>query len=129
MNCKITENYFAEKARMTGVNDKGTCMIECAECPLSLDNNGECETCFKLEKFYYKKAIEIVQKWSDEHPCKTLLDDLREKYPNYKRVFKDETPGFCTYILGYDKNKKCPAITCTECWNRPLEEVMNNERL
>lgn len=123
MNCKITENYFAEKARMTGANDNGTCMIECAKCPLSLSNNGECESCFTLEKLYYNKAIEIVQKWSDEHPQKTILDDLKEKYPNYHTV-NNEIPTFCPYRLGYEENKKCKKFTCKECWNRPLDEVI-----
>lgn len=81
------------------------------------------------EKEKPQKVIEIVQKWSDEHPAKTLLDDLKEKYPNYQKSFKDGTPSICPYKLGYEDSGNCPADTCKECWNRPLEEVMNDERL
>lgn len=51
MNCKITENYFAEKARMTTINDNDICGIVCEA----------------------NKAIAIIQKWSDEHPIKEVI--------------------------------------------------------
>lgn len=61
---------------------------------------------------------------------KTILDDLKEKYPNYQRSFKGETPSICPYKLGYEEyetaNKNCFATTCAECWNRPLDEVMKD---
>ena len=72
---------------------------------------------------YPEKAIEIVQKWSDEHPVKTLLDDLKEKYPNYHACNKNGAPTFCPYRLGYEEKKNCCVLTCKECWNRPLNEV------
>ena len=102
------------------------CQIACANCPLSVLNNGERITCSRYEPKYKDRAVEIVQQWSNEHPRKTLLDDLKEKYPNYKRNFKNEgeIPSICPYELGYEESEKCPATTCTECWNRPLDEVI-----
>ncbi len=119
MNCSITENYFAEKARMTE-----NCRIACVNCPLSVYNNGEKITCTRYETKYIDRAMEIVQKWSDEHPQKTLLDDLKEKYPNYN-IGNDGVPIFCPYELGYEGcevYRQCSA-KCVECWNRPYEVV------
>lgn len=123
MDCKITENYFKEKARMTTINDNDICGIACEDCPLSRANNGENVNCRRFETKYPNKAIAIIQKWSDEHPQKTLLDDLKEKYPNYHTA-NNEIPSICPYKLGYDKNKQCKKFICKDCWNRPLDEVM-----
>lgn len=59
-------------------------------------------------------------------PRKTLLDDLREKYPNYHHDIGDTTPTICPCGLGYEELEEgipCPANSCEECWNRPLDEV------
>lgn len=127
MNCKITENYFAEKARMTTINDNDICGIACEDCPLSRANNGENVNCRRFETKYPNKAIAIIQKWSDEHPQKTMLDDFKEKYPNYDHVKGSTTPTFCPYQLGYEKYQLCKCggnYKCAECWNRPLDEVI-----
>lgn len=68
IDCSKTENYFAEKRRMTKEQQDGVCKLKCSSCPLSSFNNGSSDMipCFAFEKFYPEKAIEIVQKWSDE---------------------------------------------------------------
>lgn len=119
IDCKITENYLKERGRMTN-----SCEIHCDNCPLSRYNNGEKIICIRYETKYRDRAVEIVQQWSDKHPRKTILDDLKEKYPNYK-ISSIGTPSICPYKLGYEESAKCPAVdTCAECWNRPLDEVM-----
>lgn len=78
-----------------------------------------------------EKAIAIVQKWSDDHPQKTLLEDFKEKYPNYCTC-SDGMPSICPKTLGYEEERYCKKnwehegkilVDCKECWNRPLEEV------
>ena len=124
MNCKITENYFAEKARMTE-----NCQIPCGDCPLSVCNNDEKITCIRYETKYTDRAVEIVQQWSNEHPRKTIMDDFLEKYPNAKEhpAFGKHAPTVCAYELGYVKyccrdTEGCPK--CEECWQTPLDEVI-----
>ena len=74
IDCAKTENYFAEKQRMTKehkLNHGGyACKLNCADCPLSHLNNGSTRLCSDFETLYPEKAIAIVQKWSDEHPQK-----------------------------------------------------------
>lgn len=62
MDCKIIENYFKEKRRMTA-----NCEKDCGKCPLCYENNCMNLPCDILEMNFPRLAIDIVQKWSDEH--------------------------------------------------------------
>lgn len=113
IDCNITENFFKERKRMCD-------SLTCSNCPLHspLDN------CADIVVFHYDKAMEIVQKWSDEHPeepVKTFADDFFDKFPN---ALKDENGVPCVgcpHHFGYCEYK-CDH-NCKECWNRPLSEV------
>lgn len=113
IDCYNTINFFKEKNRLTK-----DCDMHCNDCRLSSNNNGEDCDCGYLLKFHPEKAVKIMQKWSDENPVKTRLDDFTEKYPNYFREPKDDTPNVCCRYLGYID--KCPLTKCSECWNMPL---------
>lgn len=82
IDCSKTKNYLSEQARMTKSSDVGVCRISCNHCPLSRFNNDEEMLCTELELTHPEKAIEIVQKWSDEHPPKTYLTEFLKNYPN-----------------------------------------------
>lgn len=109
--------YFEEKERM--LNSLGrtedVCFgVKCDKC------------CFRTEKgcvVHEKESVEIVEKWSEEHPQKTILQDFLEKYPNAKLHGKG-CPSICVNHLGY-KEQSCydPEINydCFKCWSRPLE--------
>ena len=121
IDCNITENYLKEKARMTKRPDTALpCTISCLTCPLSTNHNGEGISCFQFEGKHSAEAIAIVQKWSNENPVKTILDDFKEKYPNAK-LDKDGLPVGCIRWLGHHVYD-CPN-DCEKCWNRPLSEV------
>ena len=73
-----------------------------------------------------EKAIEIVQKWSDEHPKKTLLTEFLGSYPNVEL----NNCGYPEYIIpcelgvihkscAYQYNSSCDI--CQDCWNTPKE--------
>lgn len=100
IDCSKTENYFAEKLRMTKRTRKGLCKIDCSVCPLCSENNGTSGlvSCTTLEMLNPEKAIEIVQRWSDEHPQKTYLSELLKNHPNIL-LNDDGTPTFCPYRL------------------------------
>ena len=99
---------------------------DCIDCPLSIDNNNTKEHCYDFMMAYPERAEEILTKWAEEHPQKTILQDFLEKYPNAP-LKKDGTPQYvCPYQLGYDKSDDCiygdVYDSCKKCWNRPLED-------
>lgn len=101
--------------------DTGICLCgdpESEDCPLHRLNNGSGYGCATFISHEPERAVEILQKWSDENPVKTRLDDFKEKYPNYFREPKDDTPNVCCRYLGYID--KCPLTKCSKCWDMPL---------
>lgn len=122
IDCSKTMNYFVEKQRMAKQQKDGICELDCADCPLSIDNNGTNTECSYFETIYPERAIAIVQKWSDEHPQKTYLLELLEKYPNVL-LNDDGTPeGMCPHQLGLkDSIADCKiGYDCVACWNQPI---------
>jgi hypothetical protein len=114
IDCNITANYFAEKERLCAS------ILECIDCPLRHGND-----CTNIENKYPKRAISIVQKWSDKHPQKTYLTELLENYPNAE--LDHGVPKVCLKKLGVvsgcAKTKKSDLyISCYRCWNQPIEE-------
>ena len=65
------------------------------------------------------KLISDVEKWSKEHPQRTRLQDLLEKFPKVE-IDKEGLPFFCCARLGYVCT--CAKSTCMDCWNMPVEE-------
>lgn len=124
IDCTKTENYFAEKARMTRTTESeyGICKINCKKCPLYPTNNWTSEnlSCVSFEKRYPEKAIAIVQKWSDEHPLKTYLSEFLKTCPNTLLNDAGLPKDVCLYNLGLtdcrnDRN-------CVDCWNQPIKD-------
>lgn len=113
-------NYLEEKARMTK-----RCEMACACCLLHGYNNGTGYGCSHLEYKHPEKAIAIVQKWSEEHPRKTFLQDFLEKYPKARLNEKGYPDDVCPIELGYlGENFECKGIfdtNCESCWNQWME--------
>lgn len=93
--------YFKEKNRMTK-----KCSIDCSDCPLSSEKNPTGFACGGLQRKYPEIAVDIVEKWSKEHPRKTFLQDLLEKYPKAELIH-NKFPEICPYSLGYAENRQC----------------------
>ena len=71
-----------------------------------------------------KTAIEIVQKWSNEHPKKTYVQDFFEKFPK-ARSNSDGTLFVCRERI---YGGECPVLECDECWNKECwNEPMEDE--
>lgn len=119
--------YFEEKRRMLdslGRTDGICCSVKCSECPLEPDVSESGLNCGEFEIFYPERVVAIVEKWSQEHPCKTMLQDFLEKYPK-ARLEKNGIPrDVCPENLGYCEEIYCHTNKgdCLACWNRPLEE-------
>ena len=123
IDCTKTENYLAEKQRMTKkhkLNHGGyACKLNCADCPLSHLNNGSTIFCSDFETIYPERAVAIVQKWSDEHSQKTFVTEFLKNYP-HAVVNGDGIPdSVCPYDLGLTNKHDCRK-TCIECWNQPI---------
>lgn len=119
IDCKITENYFNEKARMTK-----RCELGCSNCPLNKD---KILSCIAFQMLYPEKAIAIVQKWSDEHPQKTFLSELLKNYPNIPLCCDGIPDGICPYDLGLMSIDDCRKDgNCVRCWNQPVEVGREN---
>ena len=70
----------------------------------------------------FEEFTSIIRQWAEEHPEKTMLQDLLEKYPN--TLLDDGIPRFCPHNLGYKKCEPdfCSSVKCKICKNRTLEE-------
>lgn len=122
IDCFKTENYLAEKKRMSKTTESGVCKVECTNCLLSSCNNGDGICCTDFEMLYPKKAIEIVQKWSDEHPQRTYLTEFLEHYPNAE-LDENGIPKICLWKLGLPaiEERNCIEGDCIKCWNEIIK--------
>lgn len=69
------------------------------------------------------KDIEMVEKWSKEHPKKTIADDFFEKHPDANK-FENGTPKVCAAQLGYCTDCRLDDYgdrDCYSCWNMPVK--------
>lgn len=127
IDCTKTENYFAERQRMTKQQKDGTCKLECTDCPLGIENNGADVPCSNFEMLYPENAIDIVQKWSNEHPPKTYLSEFLTNYPNALLDDRGMPKLFCPYRLGLMNKDDCRKDgDCVKCWNQPIEDGEEN---
>lgn len=107
MDCNKTINFMEECKRMCDAHER------CKHCPLDYCCSGN-----TLWAKSTKQAIEIVQKWSDEHPLKTYAQDFFEKFPNAPRN-SDGLPSICPIEVYGDSVDKC-CDRCIDCWNKPM---------
>lgn len=109
-DCKNVTTYFEEKARMTK-----HCKISCSICPLCGYNNGTGVSCYKFEQQFPDKAIELVQKWSDNNVIPTLRRKLLEVFPDA------DMNSLCVEYIGFSNvNEHCTG-DCKSCWDQPYK--------
>lgn len=121
--------YLKDRTRMTKAGKHNPCHdacgISCNECPLYEGNSGLEVDCQNLESFYPEKAVEIVEKWSAEHPKKTRQSEFLKMFPNAAlddNGIIEISP--CYMNVGFKPEKGC-AIPCSGCrkeyWNEEVE--------
>ena len=123
MDCNKTINFFRELQRLcdSSVSCSGV-LYNKEDCPMFT-------ICRQIEKYgkvfdenkNAETAIEIVQKWSDEHPKKTYAQDFFEKFPKAQSN-SDGSPIICKEIIYGGFNNYICTESCYECWNEPMEE-------
>lgn len=135
IDCSKTENFLNEWYRLC--KSKEANYGSCATCELwFLRPSTGCKSSVRQDP---QKAIEIVQKWSNEHPQKTLLTEFLESYPNAelddggypKHIIpcelglmerKDICKNKCVYY--YDNG-----YPCYDCWNTQIKEKETGKTL
>lgn len=123
MDCSKTINFLSELKRLCDSRD--VCVayaINKERCPMfRLCKLPHSKICAKDAE----KAIEIVQKWSDEHPKKTYAQDFFEKFPKAQSN-SDGTPFVCRKrIYGGIRStlEDCDYTgACYRCWSEPLND-------
>ena len=123
MDCSKTIDFFSELKRLC---DSRT------SCEAGADNKEQCpmfEVCDRpLTKICAEdaiKTVEILQKWSNEHPKKTYAQDFFEKFPKAQSN-SDGTPFVCRKrIYGGIRStlEDCDYTgACYRCWSEPLND-------
>ncbi len=116
IDCSVTVNFFKEWWRMCNVP---SCNCGCPVLDACQKENVSCTTYMGQHPDI---AIEIVQKWSDEHPVKTRLDDLLEKYPKFEVFSETGRPMYKPRMFGYcDDCFACPNNKAEHCWHEPVD--------
>lgn len=111
--------FIKERNRMCNYyKSKGSC--EDKSCPAYY----HCCSDFLSVEYDGFKLVDDVEKFSSEHPQKTMLQDVLEKFPNIMRKVNG-LPASCPDFFGFEKIT-CPKtdngfMDCKKCWNRPLE--------
>lgn len=110
--------FLKEYGRMCKLYD-----LDCSECPFcEFRRKYDVQVCRINMIEHPEEAVDIVQKWAEEHPVKTMLQDFFEKHPKAARRPEGDPIG-CVVTLGYRTgNEGCFGNCCFDCWNRPLEE-------
>lgn len=93
----------------------------CNNCPLYSDYSRGC--CGACQITLPDNADEIVDKWVEEHPVKTYMQDFFEKFPNAMKA-KSGEPIPCVKSM-YPKIHLSPCLEekeCFDCWNQEMKE-------
>ena len=121
-DCSKILDYVHEWYRMcNAVFYKG-----CDNCPTK--NAGEC--CYHI-RFITQKHIDIIQKWSDDHPEKTRADVFFEMFPDavWQGIDK-KIPVTCyRHLINIDNNYLCQEnYKCKKCWLQPYNGEFEKAR-
>lgn len=109
--------FLKEKKRMCDSFDDYC--TDCTGCEIESKSSGM--HCAEYIEKYPEQAVEIVEKWSEEHPEETRLTQFLKHYPNAP-MDDDGTPEVCVNELGLNRDEGCVAMNCIRCWNTPIEE-------
>lgn len=116
IDCSNLLNFKREHERMCLSNT-----VSCTFCPFD-KIAGNCSPVDLMLEDITKEMVEVLQKWSDEHQSKTLLEDFLEKYPNAP-LRRNDVPKLCPSSIWDRADDECEHVSCRECWNRTLDEV------
>lgn len=119
IDCLITNNYLHERKRMCNALKKEGC-YSC-----SFFNRIAGCIAISIEEADAKRAVKIVQDWSDRNPPNTILDNFNKLYPDAIKA-ENGIPHICCAKLGLveycGKLFSMNCERCKSCWNTPAKE-------
>lgn len=92
-------------------------LFGCEGCPANSQENGF-GICYVATKSQYtpEQQIEIVEKWSNEHPRKTRQRVFLEKYPNARVNTKGTVDIWpCAVEKDMSNVRHCNSLSCSDC--------------
>lgn len=98
--------------------ERCVCRSSCSRCPFDSTNNGKNVECEDLEAKYPETAVEIIEKWSAEHPVKTRQSEFLKLFPR-AAINKNGMISICPRLL--DTTFKCPNV-----FNLPCESCIKD---
>ena len=120
-DCSKVLDYLHELKRLFDYNSSHGDPLSCNECPF--DYLEECRT-----MAINQSMIDILQKWSDEHPEKTRAEAFLGIFPKYTKCFY--YPCF-NKLIGKGWEPYCNNNNCIDCWDEPyngeFEEARKDE--
>lgn len=114
-DCTKTVDFLREWKRMCD----GTI---CHRCGIGEANDSVTMSCRRYVMTYPEDAIDIVQKWSDEHPVMTWAGKLRELLPNFTGMPHNYCPSLFFGNHAPSGRGDCNDIACVDCWNGEYKE-------
>lgn len=119
MDCSKTIDFFIETKRLCDSR---------AACEAVVPNGEQCPLFNFCDQVFTtvcaedaERAIKILQKWSNEHPKKTYVQDFLEKFPDAPR-YESVKGGNLQACRAAIYGGECPGTACAGCWNEPMEE-------
>lgn len=76
---------------------------------------GKVPKCNRTEEDNPEKAVEIVERWSDEHPIKTRQSEFLKIFPN--AVIQNGVIQICPRNIDQNSitSEECEELVCVEC--------------
>ena len=107
--------FLKERKRICATHS----VCKCKECPLNTKRNGMDKACEILLEENPEKYVEIVEKWSAEHPKKTRQSEFLKMFPNACILYIDDNKVIDILSCAIDKDFRTSncnnKITCSEC--------------
>ena len=94
--------------------------LQCSDCPIGIESEKECLDCYSFIKFHIEDAVEIVEKWMEEHPAKTRKSALLEIFPTVI-LSEDGIPIICPHDMGQIGCHTTCEECCKEFWTEEIE--------
>lgn len=116
IDCSTVVGFAREASRLCDTyRDCDKCpMARRKKCPMMLLDYDDPDV---------QSVVDALQAWSDEHPVKTRLDDLKERFPNVS-LDDEGIPCFSPSVLGYcgdcDRCRNWENSYTRNCWDEPL---------
>lgn len=117
------EKYIKENHRMCDSYSN------CAGCPMMVQKNNNGVDCTKFAYSHPSEAVEVIEKWSKEHPIMTNAMKFKEVFGCEPLTGDTDSHKYlCAPIE--KRADKCPFLDCRECdewWDREYKEPANDK--